>query len=296
MITDVAKADWNSSSSFIPALKNQTAEMLTVLRGMSQTDQWLGLKREMHRAVAALLHGRAVVYWLVDHTPAGGRHSILAFHEPRQNEAVIEIPEEPVIEPCAPRVVRGGRFPTVLHAIEAIVLGVKIAQGCGLRLCKDSVPKTVLKYPSLGFLHRDAFAIRLGVYVSEATIVQIPLTIDPPHTNAIIFRKQARGSYLDARTIALAHYIIMQHDAWLTEHLLRHTMLIYPKDASIGSANNRMITFETLHHAEICERYNLFFPDRLRPLVEGHPCSALSLTNKLMSTVEQGRTIWHLYL
>lgn len=192
-------------------------EVLSHLHGLSQKEQWVMLRQGFERAADLVQRGELVAFHLVDDTVAGGAHLVRALYSPGEARALIEIPEESH-KP-------GGRFPTVLHALEVIAAAVGLAN----QTDKSFNPNGDTIYPQPAIPYPDIeFVTALNGQAKDAHGVLIPLTVDPDKTNLVAIHPQAR--HINPEGLAIAYYQVIQGDTELTGDLMRHTMLVQARN------------------------------------------------------------------
>lgn len=208
--------------------------VLKFLHGINEEDRWAIVKKGMDRSVNILGRGRPVLFFLVEETKAGGPHAVQALYDPKERAAILEIPEEPEQQ--------GGRFPTVLHAVEMIASVTKLAN-----------QRMELPHPQVRFVDR------LRGRIQELGVVLIPLTLDTDRSNIIAFHPQAR--HIDPETLAYAYYEGIKADTELPEDLIRHTMLVQALNGDKPLTKNE-VTLRVLPHEET-GNYRLMYPGRI---------------------------------
>ncbi len=184
------------------------ARTLNYLLAVSQQEQVAILQDSLALAAEKIQKGENFSFYLIDKTQAGGAHEVKVFYNVLENRVVIQIPPEP--DSNNSRGIKGGRFPTVCHGIEMVVAVSKIAR---------------IDSPAIEFA--SSAQINLGEFSKP---LLVPLTIDPPNTNLIIFHTQSRS--VDPHKLAQGWYEIMKTDEQLAEDPLRHTILVMPKSSS----------------------------------------------------------------
>ena len=207
------------------ALTNEAAHVGAVvdfLHKLPEEDAWIMVRDGLDRAAMALHRRTPVVYLLVDDTAAGGAHAVRAIHDPETRQVVVEIPQESGQ--------KGGRFPTVLHTLETIVNATRLAHGKKHGVTQDHgmvYPDGEVKYPAVTFMAGSSFGEKLRNSDRHERVF-IPLTVNPPRTNALIFHPQAR--HIRPQEFAYAYYEMIQTDPDLDRDKLRHTMLYQAVD------------------------------------------------------------------
>ncbi|MDO8610464.1 MAG: hypothetical protein Q7R95_07995 [bacterium] len=207
------------------------------LHKLGPVKQWEILVREVEKAEFGIRNGSAVLFNCFDDTKAGGTHSVGAIYDPQIDRLIIEIPNEPVQ--------KGGRFPSVLHAIEIAVATIRLAY-------KDNA-----YLPEIEFISNDLFNTP-----RNHMVVLIPLTVDPNLTNAVIFHPQAR--HISPEALAKVYYFnFVKRDLNLTRDLLRHTMLVQSRFNEDRPQEKYQINVMTLSKKEAQSRFNLLNPSRI---------------------------------
>jgi len=189
--------------------------MLNLLTTLNHEERFDRVKQGIKEASELIRAERAFVINIADITKAGGLHNIRLLAKPMKREVCVEIPEEPIMTEG----IKGGRTPTILHAIELIVLSYKLAQK---------------KFPTLSFK-----LYKTDPYDEKDTLIPrifIPLTIDPPKTNIIIFHTQV--PHINPELLAQSWFEIMKQDESLENDFIRHTILVMPVSSTDQHQNN----------------------------------------------------------
>lgn len=213
------------------------------IEGLEEKNRWEIMRQEFQGGVEAVLKGKPVLFFLVDNTKAGGPHLIRMFLNPLFNAALVEIPEEN----------QPGRLPTILHALEAVVTVKQLAH--------TAYPEASgsLSYPVIRFVKACEFDMALQ-QIPDHEIGLIPLIVDPERTNCVIFHPNAR--HLDPQAIAYGYYSVLAKMD-LTVDLMRHTMLVTPRNPDYGPDSNKGVTVEAWAHREIGHFFSLLNPGRI---------------------------------
>lgn len=162
----------------------------------------------------------------VDNTKAGGLHSVDVLVMPDREMVFVRVPSEPHADldnSGHATVVKGGRNPTILHALEIVIAAYR--------------ESTNTRYPELKFClsEHDIFAIA-GIEESKAAdLLLVPLTFEPANTSALIFHTQA--TKINPVELSVAWYRVMQTDATLVSDPFRHTIMVMPVSPSNGKEN-----------------------------------------------------------
>lgn len=225
-------------------------------KSQSQPQQFNLIKRAVHSAARAIALHQPVLFLSYDDTPAGDVHCIKGVYEPRSNSFIIEIPEEPSDTRAANGQVysrKGGRFPTVLHTIEMLVVAQQMAREIPFYSYDNPLKDT--PFPTLKFINEDIQLAKLAGYGPPGilTISRIPLTYQPPTSNALFFNKTAEKKHINPIALANAHYDAMQKDQALVKEILRHTMLL----EGTVPGGNRMVEITVLE-ADETKLYKLY--------------------------------------
>lgn len=223
------------------------------LKTLSQKEQFNMMQREVGSAAKAIGQGRPVLFISCDDTPAGDAHWVTGLYDPYAKSFAIGIPPEPsdaIGRDGKTYSRKGGRFPTVLHAVEMFVVAHKIAE--------QAFDRQDTTYPDLEFVSKDIFRSRL--YGKEDLLVRsrVPLTYQPENSNVLFFNKTAKGRDINPIAIAQSHYDAIQSDETIAEELLRHTMLL----ENYVTGGNKVIEIAIMRSSETRD-YRLFRPARI---------------------------------
>ncbi|MGI8420302.1 MAG: hypothetical protein ACR2LN_06725 [Candidatus Levyibacteriota bacterium] len=222
-----------------PTSKLSLREIIIFLRHLTQKEQWSLIRQELEKAVDIISLGKAVMFFLVDETAAGGSHTVKAFYNPRAKKVLLEIPKEPLQ--------KGGRFPTVLHALEIIVGAIDLAN-------KRRKRDQKIPYPEISFVK----VLKKSMKKSDVSV--IPLTVaETKKANIIAFHPQAR--HIDPETLARAYYHIIQTDNTLPRDLIRHTMLV--QTLSGNRPRDKHSITVTVLPKDATQVYKLIHPGRI---------------------------------
>lgn len=227
----------------------KVSETVKGLKALPPKEQFKLIQKEIDLAAEGIIKGKSIFFVAIDDTPAGDAHTVSALYVPQLSAFTIEIPNEPsdVIGKDGQRYSRrGGRFPTVLHTIEALVVAGKLAN--------------VSSYPSLEFINTedlDLFYRRIHTYEEIPFGVVIPLVYQPSTSNVLFFNKTDRR--VNPRAVAAAHYDAVQTDTDLTNVLLRHTMLL----EGTPEGGNGMVEIGVLD-ADRTKQHGLFRTPRIQ--------------------------------
>jgi len=157
---------------------------------LNEESSWLKIRKSIETLAEKVDYNDVAFFNLHDETAAGGRHSVLVAYDGKQNIANIELPDESIVVFPEQEVSVGGKFPTVLHAIEIITLIAKIANKSDL-------------YPRLQFKkRRDIIGITNEDTESSASI--LPLTVHTELANVIILHQQVRSRIASGMTLLAA--------------------------------------------------------------------------------------------
>lgn len=222
------------------------SEILRILHGLSQEEKWAMIRQGIGRAADMVSQEKPVLFFLVDETSAGGYHFVRALYDPQERSALIEIPEESHQQ--------GGRFPTVLHALEVIVGTVALAN----QIEKSFTPNGAIIYPHKGSVFPDVnFIPDLNEQANKTEVVLVPLTVDTSRTNVVAFHPQAR--HINPEALARAYYQVIQNDTDLPKDLIRHTMLVQAENTLDGK-NEVTVSILT---KEAARQYSLMRTERI---------------------------------
>ena len=156
---------------------------------------------------------------VMDSTTAGGTHQVKMMFCIKENTVFIEIPN--VKTKLSIDSVKGGEFPTILHAIEIITVVYK-------KLNKE-FPQIKFGLASNNYLDTTQSILE----IEHIQPVLIPLTIDPDYTNAIIFHTQVRK--INPEKLALSWYELYKSDPNILDTPIRHTILLMPLSDSASN-------------------------------------------------------------
>lgn len=220
---------------------------------------WNMVQEEVAAASEAIERGKSVLFNFYDQTSAGGSHAVLAYYEGERNAVTVEIPDESVIVFPQEKVSIGGRFPTVLHAVEIAVL---VARTSGRK--RDHA---VSIYPRIKFGNRNDIRKLVVDGSGGKHLATVPLTVNPARTNVIVLHQQIRSNLARAAKIVGAHYQVLQGDAELGADILRHTMLVQPsRTLGLGPTKKTDFWIGTLPHHMVSSNFPLAHPGRIQPL------------------------------
>lgn len=237
--------DLNNDEIIDPSI----GDVVDKFRNQSQPQQFNLIKRAVNSAARAIALHHPVLFLSYDDTPAGDAHCIKGLYEPHNNSFVIEIPEEPSDTLAVNGQVysrKGGRFPTVLHTIEMLVVAQRMAREIPFYSSDNQLRDT--PFPTLKFINEDIQLAKLANYGPPGilSISRIPLTYHPPTSNAVFLNKNAEKRHINPIALANAHYDAMQKDQTLVKEILRHTMLL----EGTVPGGNRIIEITVLEAAE----------------------------------------------
>lgn len=168
------------------------------------------------RAVERLAAGRPVLLRAFDRTEAGGVHYVAGLLDRLKGEFSLVTPAVAgERQPPAGRIAAGALLPTACHLAE-IVLAIYVR--CGV------------EPPSLTVRSRQEVQVIASNVGPTLSLVDVPLMIDPPYTNALVFHTQS-PSFSPARFVTDWYRALAQSRA--DKLSLRHTMLLRP----VGGAN-----------------------------------------------------------
>lgn len=241
-------------------------EAIGVITTMPESDRWNAIRQEYQRATEAVANGKPVLFFLVDYTAAGASHLIRVIFSPAFAAEVVEIPAEDEFQ--------GGRFPTVLHALEVVSTVHQLAGGN-----KDDLPR-------LKFMPSNKF-YQVVQQVNQPEIVIMPLIVNPKKTNLVIFHTQARR--IDPKAVALGYYQVLPR-LDLEDDLLRHTMLVTPSNGLMKPDNRTEVLVDVWHHNQVGLYFNLLNVGRIRPWNLGEAYNPYSVVFRRFISSEQSPT------
>lgn len=203
-------------------IKNSSSDIFHEIDSLKESDRFSLVLEGVARAGSILAAKEPCLLLVVDDTNAGGKHIVYAFIDPIRNEAHIFIPPEPDIA-NGDAGVKGGRFPTVCHAVELVAACCKTAD---------------IKFPELVFSEEgdDTSIVSDWRESTEDSTIIMPLTIDPPNTNVFICHTQVPR--IDPQRLLLGWYEVIKQDGNLVNDPIRHTILVMPKSLSDEHKND----------------------------------------------------------
>lgn len=224
---------------------------------------WQMISEELAIAGEAIRMGKSVLFQNYDMTAAGGEHVVLSLFDSSNYQILLEIPTEPQQTDEFPRAKDGGRFPTLLHGLEAAVVAVQLAY-------EDSLANG-RPYPSMSLASRENFCTRLQ-QLGDGYGATIPLVAYPNDSNVIVLHPKARGDWVDSKRIVEAHYLLLQNIQPSINDPLRHTMLVQPRNGDVVFSPQHKSQFLIgIMPEEVAIRvYSLYDLRRLQPLREGN--------------------------
>lgn len=233
-------------------------EAVETISIMPEENRWDIIRQEYRQAREAIESGSPVIFYLVDNTSAGGPHVIRALFSPIFDGLVVEIPQEDQYQ--------SGRFPTVLHALEVASTVNKLAGA-------DRLPR------SLKFLDSEEFN-KAEKQVVGPNIALIPLIVDPDSTNLVVFHPQARK--IDPRAVALGYYELIP-SLKLEKDLLRHTMLVAPRNNVERPDYHGEIVVDIWDHQQIGYYFNLLNPGRIKTWELSKTSANYDVVNRMLN-------------
>lgn len=214
-----------------------------IIESFPEEKRWEIMRQEFQRGAEAVSNGKPVSLFLVDNTRAGGAHLVRAFLNPLFNAALVEIPEEN----------QPGRLLTVLHALEVAVTIKQLAHAANPNASDN------LSYPAIRFVKACEFDMAVQ-QIPDHEIALMPLIVNPDRTNCVIFHPNAK--HLDPQAIAYGYYSVLARMD-LTADLMRHTMLVTPRNPDYGPDSNKGVAVEVWAHREIGHFFSLLNPGRI---------------------------------
>ncbi|HSX43283.1 MAG TPA: hypothetical protein VLF59_04305 [Candidatus Saccharimonadales bacterium] len=255
------------------------------LETRTEADRFSQVLEGVTKAAHTLIARKPCLLLVADDTNAGGKHIVYALIDTLRDEVRVLIPPEPDVT-NGEAGVKGGRFPTVCHAVELVAACCKTAG---------------IDFPKLRFSKDDDTAVVADWQkLVEGSTIIMPLTINPPNTNVFICHTQVPR--IDPQRLLLGWYEVIKHDKNLVSDPIRHTILVMPKSQSDEHKNDyftqdqppvkTIVMTETLPKDTIDDR------SRFRPLhmnrvsrwgklsnLNGCPIPAIELIGKRYSIV-----------
>lgn len=238
---------------------NDGAELFAaeIVASLDEKRTWQIVYAEIEAASKAISRRVSVLFDIYDQTTAGGKHSVLAYYDADANEATFEIPNDQVVVFPEDEVSVGGRFPTLLHAIEVVTLVART-----VKLNRQQLDY----YPNLNFRSRnDIKNLVVSGDRKKQHLAMLPLTVHPTRTNVIVLHQQARGNMVDAAKIVAAHYQLQIRDDSIVNDVLRHTMITQPsRQLGVGPEEKNKFWIGLLPHSISSLNFPLFNSARIR--------------------------------
>lgn len=228
------------------------AEIFQALDLLDESQRYESILNGISTAAGALASSETCILIVVDDTNAGGKHKVTTLIDPLNDTAYLEIPPEPNPEDVG---IKGGRFPTICHAVELIA-------AC--------YAKAGVKFPALHFTSEVNPLSEIADFnePDDSTTLLMPLTINPPNTNVLICHTQV--PHIDPQQLLLGWYEVIKQDDNLVADPIRHTILVMPRSQTDEHTNEHFThdqpASKTLVLAETLPRDVVDDRARFRPL------------------------------
>ncbi len=227
---------------------SETNQIYTEMAHFPDEKKWKMISEGMEIMIDALRTRRPLATLFFDKTKAGGAHRIATFFSPESKSFYVQIPDEPNPDIDGQSVLRGGRFTTMLHALEAIAYATGQS--------------------SLNGYHPVIEIVRQASFPPESEEIVLPLHVNPDLANFIVIDKQLTS--INGNRLLEAYYAWYKHftlDSGMNNaNWLRHTMLVHPKDSR--PQFKQEIGFIMGVQSAIGVTYKLVNPGRIAPPIQ----------------------------